>query len=155
LICTVCQGEKQTVMLRKIDVRVPPGVKNGSKVRVAKEGGQGTNGGEPGDLFMVICLVETRQLKVDGLTVSCEIAVSIPEAVLGAEIEVPTLHGKVKMIVPPQTSSGTQFRLKGQGASLNGSTGDQYVTIQIVSPKTLSDRERELYEELKRIQYNP
>jgi molecular chaperone DnaJ len=152
VLCTVCHGDKQLVTLRKIDVRVPAGVKGGSKVRVAKEGGRGLFGGDPGDLFLVIRIEEEQSLKIEGLTVSCEVPISITEAVLGAEIEVPTIHGKVKMVIPPQTSSGRVFRLKGQGVTLNGNSGDQYVTVQIVAPKNLSSRERELYQELSRIQ---
>lgn len=149
--CSVCHGEKQIVTVRKIDVRVPAGVKAGSKVRVAKEGGRGIAGGESGDLFLVVKIEEDQFLKIDGLNVSCDLPVSIVEAVLGAEIDVPTIHGKVKMVIPPQTNSGRVFRLKGQGVTLNGATGDQYVTVQIVAPKTLSAKERELYEQLSKL----
>lgn len=152
LSCPVCNGEKQLVAVRRIEVRVPAGVKEGSKVRVSKEGGRGSFGGEPGDLFLVVRIEQDQRLKIDGATVSCELPISITEAVLGAEVEVPTLHGAVKMTIPPLTSSGKVFRLKKQGVSLNGSTGDQLVTVQIVSPKALSNRERELYEELARLQ---
>ncbi len=150
--CPACNGEKQLVTLRKIDVRIPVGVKAGSKVRVAKEGGRGLNGGDPGDLFLIIRIEEDQLLKVDGLTVTCELPISMIEAVLGAEIDVPTLHGKVKMVIPPQTSSGVVFRLKGQGVTAGGSSGDQFVTVKIIAPKTLSAREKELYEELAKLQ---
>ncbi len=151
LPCSVCHGDKQLVTVRKIDVRIPAGVKAGSKVRVAKEGGRGLQGGEPGDLFLLIKIEEEQALKIDGLTVTCDVPITIPEAVLGAEIDVPTLHGKVKMVIPALTNSGTVFRLKGQGVKLNNNTGDQFVTVYIVSPKSLSAREKELYQELARV----
>ncbi len=149
--CPVCHGEKQLITLRKIDVRVPAGIKAGSKIRVAKEGGRGKGGGEPGDLFLNVKLAEDQALKIDGLTVTCDLPITVTEAVLGAEVDVPTLHGKVKMTIPPQTSSGKVFKLKGQGVTLNGATGDQYVTVQIIAPGKLSPRERALYEELAQL----
>lgn len=153
IICSICQGEKQILTVRKIDVRIPAGVKGGSKVRVAKEGKRGAAGGEPGDLFLLVKIEEEQFLKIDGMNVSCELPITITQAVLGTELDVSTIHGKVKMVIPPLTNSGMTFRLKGQGVTLNGITGDQFVTVQIMTPKTLSSREKELYEELARMEH--
>ncbi|MBX2861301.1 MAG: DnaJ domain-containing protein [Vampirovibrio sp.] len=150
--CSTCHGEKIVTRLKKIDVRIPVGVKQGSKVRVSGEGGRGKNGGEDGDLFLNISIAVDPSLRIDGANVYCEVTISITEAVLGAELDVPTLNGPVKMTVPPNTSSGKVFRLKGMGVQHGGVKGDEFVTVNITSPDSLSDREKELFEELAKIQ---
>ncbi len=152
LVCTVCHGDKIQVRLKKLDVRIPAGVKNGSKVRVSGEGGRGIAGGEEGDLFLLIKVDVHSALRIEGLDVYCDFSLTITDAVLGAEVDVPTLDGTVKMRVPPQTSSGKVFRLKDQGARSGQNRGDQYVTVYLVSPSSLTPREKKLYEELARIQ---
>ncbi len=155
LVCTGCHGDKRLVRLKKLDVRIPAGVKEGSKVRVSGEGGQGVSGGEEGDLFLRIKVDINSALRIEGLDVHCDFSLTITDAVLGAEVDVPTLEGTVKMTVPPRTSSGKVFRLKNRGAKSGQSRGDQYVTVQIVSPSSLTPREKALYEELARIQQKP
>lgn len=152
LPCTNCHGEKVTLSTRRIDVKIPAGVKTGSKVRVAKEGGRGYGGGEPGDLFLKIEIQQNRALKVDGDNVYYDLEISIPQAVLGDEITVPTLNGPVKMVVPAGSRSGKVLRLKGQGVTKGRSSGDQFVTLQIVPPTQLGKREKALYEELKKLE---
>jgi molecular chaperone DnaJ len=154
LHCATCQGEKVLVRLKKLDVRIPGGVKQGSKVRIAREGGRGVNGGEPGDLFLQIKISLDSALKIEGLNVYCDILLSVTDAVLGVELDVPTLSGKVKMAIPPLTSSGKVFRLKEQGVKNGNSRGDQFVTVQIQAPTKLSPREKELYSELNRLAKN-
>lgn len=151
LLCSGCNGEKIVVRLKKIDVRIPMGVKHNSKVRIAREGGRGSGGEENGDLFLLIRISVDPSLRIDGLNVYCDLPLQIPEAILGAEIEVPTLTGKVKMTIPPLTSSGKVFRLKEQGVQNGLNKGDQFVTVHIVSPESLLPREKELYQELSRI----
>jgi DnaJ-class molecular chaperone len=151
LLCNGCNGEKVIVRLKKIDVRIPGGVKHGSRVRIAREGGRGVNGGEPGDLFLLIRIAVDPSLRIDGLNVYCDLPVPITDAVLGAEVEVPTLTGKVKMTIPSLTASGKVFRLKEQGVQSGATKGDQFVTIHIAMPETLLPREKELYQELARL----
>ena len=146
--CPVCHGDRQHSSIRKIDVKIPAGVKGGSKIRIAKEGGRSNNGGEPGDLFLLVRIEADATLKIDGMSVSCDISLSVLDAVLGTDVEVPTLHGKINMVIPPLTSSGKVFKLSGQGVHLNGVKGDQYVTIRIVMPKTLTPQEKALYQQL-------
>jgi DnaJ-class molecular chaperone len=150
-MCTGCNGEKINVRLKKIDVRIPAGVKNGSRVRVAKEGGRGTGGAENGDLFLQIEIAYDPSLRIEGLDVHGETAISVTTAVLGAEIDVITLEGAVKMSVPPGTQNGRVFRLKERGVQSGLSKGDHYVTVTVVIPDNLSARERELYQELARL----
>jgi molecular chaperone DnaJ len=154
LLCSTCQGEKVLVRLKKLDVRIPGGVKQGSKVRIAREGGRGVNGGEPGDLFLQIKISLDSALKIEGLNVYCDVIISVTDAVLGVDLDVPTLSGKVKMAIPPLTSSGKVFRLKEQGVKNGNSRGDQFVTVQIQAPSKVSPREKELYLELSRLAKN-
>ena len=147
--CTVCHGAKQQLSVRKIDVRIPPGVKQGSKIRVAKEGGRGVTGGDSGDLYLIVRIHDVPNgLTINGLTVSSELTLSIPEAVLGTVIEVPTLHGKTPLTVPPGTASGSTILLKGLGVAQHGITGDQWVTVQVAMPTILSPEEKQHYEAL-------
>jgi DnaJ-class molecular chaperone len=147
----VCHGEKTVSRLKKIDVRIPPGVKNGSKVRVAKEGGRGIGSGDPGDLFLNIQIESGPDLRVEGLNVYGEQGISILEAVLGGDIEVDTLHGKMTVTVPPLTSSGKTFRLRLQGVKSGVTQGDHFVTVMIQAPTKLSTEEKKLYQELLKL----
>jgi DnaJ-class molecular chaperone len=151
-VCTACNGEKQFVRLKKIDVRIPPGVKQGSKVRIAKEGGRGLDGGDPGDLYLKVKISYDSNLRIDGVTVHCDLSVSVLDAVLGGEVEVPTIRGPVKMTIPPLTSSGATFRLKEAGVQNGSSRGDQWVTVKLVPPEKLTPQEKQLYEQLRGLQ---
>ncbi|MCE3235336.1 MAG: chaperone DnaJ domain protein [Vampirovibrio sp.] len=150
-VCNACTGEKILVRLKKIDVRIPAGVKNGSRVRVAKEGGRGAGGAENGDLFLQIEILFDPSLRVEGLDVYGDVALSVTDAVLGGEVEVPTLNGPVKMTVPPGTQTGKVFRLKERGIQSGLSKGDHFVTVVVVTPEGLTTREKELYQELARL----
>jgi len=150
-VCQACNGEKILVRLKKIDVRIPAGVKNGSKVRVAKEGGRGTGGQENGDLFLQIEILYDASLRIEGMDVHGEAALSFTDAVLGGEIEVPTLNGLVKVTIPAGTQTGKVFRLKERGVHSGASKGDHYVTVLVITPEHLSAREKELYQELAKL----
>jgi DnaJ-class molecular chaperone len=149
--CTACNGDKILVRLKKIDVRIPAGVKNGSRVRVAKEGGRGAGGAENGDLFLQIEISYDPSLRIEGLDVYGEVALSVTDAVLGGELDVPTLGGPVKMTVPPGTQTGKVFRLKDRGVQSGMAKGDHFVTVVVITPDNLTTRERELYQELARL----
>ncbi|WP_303672746.1 J domain-containing protein [Vampirovibrio chlorellavorus] len=151
LVCTACGGDKILVRLKKIDVRIPAGVKNGSRVRVAKEGGRGYGGAENGDLFLQIEISVDAGLRIEGLDVYGDVVIALTDAVLGCEIEVSTLHGPMKMTVPPGTQPGKVFRLKERGVQSGLTQGDHYVTVSVVVPDALSAREKELYQELARL----
>lgn len=157
--CPMCHGDKVITRLKKIDVRIPAGVKSGSKVRVAAEGVRGDFGGESGDLFLHIQVSpelhskQEEQLRVEGMDVYGELSIAMTDAVLGATVDVQTLHGLFKLTIPPLTSSGKMLRLKEQGVQASGSKGDHYVTIRIVAPENLSARERELYQELAQLHH--
>lgn len=150
-VCQACNGEKILVRLKKIDVRIPAGVKNASRVRVAKEGGRGSGGSENGDLFLQIEIVYDSSLRIEGMDVHGEAPLSVTDAVLGGEIEVPTLNGLVKMTIPAGTQTGKVFRLKERGVHSGLSKGDHFVTVVIVTPEPISLREKDLYQELARL----
>lgn len=150
-VCLGCNGEKILIRLKKIDVRIPAGVKNGSRVRVAKEGGRGQGGAENGDLFLQIELGYDPDLRIEGIDVYGEVAISVTDAVLGAEIEVSTLNGPVKMTIPAGTQTEKVFRLKERGVQSGLSKGDHFVSVVVVVPDNLSVREKELYQELARL----
>jgi DnaJ-class molecular chaperone len=150
-VCPVCNGEKILIRLKKIDVRIPAGVKNGSKVRVAKEGGRGQGGAESGDLFLQIEISFDPGLRIEGIDVYGEVPIALTDAVLGCEIEVSTLNGGVKMTVPAGTQPNKVFRLKERGVQSGLTQGDHFVTVVVVLPEHLSTREKELYQELARL----
>ncbi len=144
------QGGRERIRLedgRSLEVNMPPGVMPGQRIRLK---GQGPAGG---DLYLKIDIEPHAFFTLDGYDVRCQLPVSPSEAALGRQVEVPTLTGLVKLSVPPGVRSGQQLRLAGKGFPKDSrSFGDQYVEIQIVVPKTLSGRERELYEQLQRVQ---
>lgn len=151
--CPLCKGSGEISVHKKLNVKIPAGIKNGAKIRVANEGNKGYNGGKNGDLYLHIEIEETPLFKYEGLNVLCEIPITPFEAVLGANIEIPTLCGNISMKIPPNTTTGQKFRLSDQGVydEKNKKKGDQIVTVKIVIPKNLSTREIELYEELKKL----
>ncbi len=151
--CPTCRGGGEVVRERRLKVKVPAGVKTGSKLRLAGEGGRGARGGPNGDLVLVMNVAEHPFFQRDGDNIEVEVPVSFTEAALGARIPVPTIDGRVNLKIPPGTRTGQRFRLKGQGPPVPGSRGraDQFVTVLITPPRRLSREQRELLEELARI----
>jgi len=147
--CTTCHGGGWQRARRAVDVRIPAGVRSGQKVRVAGEGGGGTQ--HRGDLYLAVTVAPHRDFERKGDDIALTLPITAPEAALGAALEVPTLRGKVSMKVPPATSSGRTFRLPGYGMPRlrGGGAGDQLVTVKIVMPAELTPDEKELYERLK------
>jgi DnaJ-class molecular chaperone len=156
-ICPTCGGAGQVLKPKTIEVKIPAGVRDGSTVRLAGQGGAGMNGAEPGDLYLHIRLRPHPLFTVRGDDLEVELPIAPWEAVLGARIEVPTIDGKVEMSIPPGAQSGQRLRLRGQGLNKRrGGRGDEYVRLKIVVPREISDEERRLYEELKRVsRFNP
>jgi curved DNA-binding protein len=142
---------------KTVRVRVPKGATDGQRLRVPGKGGPGVNGGPPGDLYLNITLRPHRLFKASGHDLYLELPVTPWEAVLGSEVEVPTLSGRVKVTVPPSSRAGQKLRLTGRGLPTpKGGHGDLYCVLQVVTPTVLSDREKQLYEELGRIStFNP
>lgn len=152
--CPKCGRSGRIVRAQRIEVKVPPGVRDGSRVRIAGKGGSGYRGGGPGDLYLLISVRPDSRFRRTGDDLNLEVNVPLVDAVLGTEIEVLTLGGKkLALKVPPETQNGKVFRLAGQGMPhLGGNTrGDLLVKANVVLPTKLSKREKELFEELKNI----
>ena len=147
--CVSCKGAGRVRRFHELKVKIPPGVDNGSRLKLRGEGEGGFAGGSPGDLYVVV-QVEPHPLFIrDGLDIVCEVPISIVQAALGAEIDVPTLEGKVKMKILAGTQSGRVFRLKDRGvADVRGyDRGDQLVRVIVETPSRLSPRQKELLRE--------
>ena len=147
--CPVCDGMGTISQHKKITVKIPPNVKPNSKIRIPSEGNQGMYGGKNGDLYLNVVIENNSNFKYDDLNVLFTIPITPPEAVLGTTINVPTANGNVLMKVMPKTSSGQKYRLAGQGLTKDGKTGDMIFTVKIEVPQNLSDKEIELYQQLK------
>jgi curved DNA-binding protein len=142
---------------RTLEVKIPPGVTAGQKLRLSGKGGKGSQGGADGDIYLHIALQPHPLFRCDQRDLFFDLALAPWEAALGAELEVPTLDGNVLLTVPPGTRSGRKLRLRGRGLSNSrGAPGDLYATVHIDVAATLTDEERRLYQELARVSvFNP
>jgi molecular chaperone DnaJ len=147
--CVECRGTGKVKTQRKIHVKIPAGVDDGAQLRISGEGEAGTNGGPPGDLYVVLAVKPHEFFEREGDDLYCEIPLTFAQAALGDEIEVPTLTEKVKLKIPPGTQTHTYFRLKGRGVPrLRGyGQGDQHVKVVVVTPTKLSDEQKRLLRE--------
>ena len=134
-------------------MKIPAGVDSGSRLRISGEGEGGVQGGPPGDLYVVLVVGEHEIFERQENNIHCSIRISFPQAALGASIRVPTLEGEETLSIPAGTQSGNIFRLKGKGIpSVNGrGRGDQFVSVNIVTPKKLNREQRRLLEQLANI----
>ena len=143
--CPDCNGEGKVRRHRNLTVNIPPGVKTGTKLRMANEGEAGDKGAPNGDLYILIEVKSHEIFDRQGDDIYCEVPINFVQATLGDEIQVPTLEGKVKFNIPEGTQPGTTFRLKNKGIEhLNGrGRGDEYITAKVVIPKSLSGEQKE------------
>ena len=151
--CTGCEGAGRVNKERTLQVSIPAGVEDGTRIRLAGEGEAGVRGGPTGDLYIFLAIKPHEFFQRDGADVFCRVPISMTTAALGGNIEVPTLDGtRVKMPVPPGAESGKQFRLKGKGMPVLRSKvqGDMYIQVEVETPKNLTRRQRELLEEFER-----
>lgn len=140
---------------RSLRVKIPPGVTQGQQIRLAGQGGPGVGGGPPGDLFLEIELAPHPYFRVDNRDVYLNLPVAPWEAALGAKVTAPTLSGPVDVTIPAGSQSGRKLRLKGRGLP-GHPAGDQYVVLQIVTPRADSESARALYERMAReMRFNP
>jgi molecular chaperone DnaJ len=156
--CQGCNGKGVLPKYETVKVRIPAGVDTGSRVRVNGKGEAGMRGAPPGDLYIITNVSPHRIFTRKGDNIYCAIPITLPEAALGAKIEVPTVAGKAQLRIPPGTQSGQVFRLREKGApSLRGATrGDQYVEVRVVLPKIIDEDSKKLLREFeKRNPENP
>jgi curved DNA-binding protein len=141
---------------RTVDVRIPPGVGEGSRVRISGEGEQGSGGAQSGDLYLRIRLAPHPRFERKGRDLYAHVPVPLTTAVLGGEVDVSTLGGKnLRLKIPPTTQNGQVFRLKGHGMPVTGKSGEQgdlYATVDVELPKTLTPEQRTHFEALKKLE---
>ena len=143
--CKDCGGSGATRQRRTIQASIPAGIDNGQTISIRGQGHAGKNGGPAGDLLITVTVKPHELFRREGTSVLCEAPITFTQAVLGAELEIPTIDGKVKYDLPEGTQSGTTFRLRGKGIpSINGrGRGDQYVTVYIETPRNLNKEQKE------------
>lgn len=143
--CPTCHGSGHEKQLHKIKVKVPAGVETGQQMRMNGGGDAGKNRGPYGDLYVIFNVAASKQFERDGAEIFYEMPLEFVQAALGDEVEIPTVHGTVKLKVPAGTQTGQNFRLRGKGApKLRGTgNGDQHVIVNIVTPKKLNDAQRD------------
>jgi curved DNA-binding protein len=143
--------DPQTGQTKMYTVMIPKGMRPGQKIRLAHQGGRGLAGGPPGDLYLQVELLPHATFRLEGRDLYTTLALAPWEAALGADVMLPTLGRRVRIKVPPGSSSGRQIRLKGKGfPDAHGGAGDLYAELRIMIPATLTDQERRLFEDLKR-----
>jgi molecular chaperone DnaJ len=144
--CGQCRGQGRTEVTKRLKLKIPAGVDTGSQIRLTGEGEAGVRGGAPGDLYVALRVRQHPQLQRRDQDVFFELKLNMVQAALGDRIEVPTLDGAVEVAVPAGTQHGQTFRLSGKGmpSLRNGRRGDQYVVAQIVIPRELDSRQKEL-----------
>ncbi len=148
--CRRCGGRGVVLGSETVEVKIPPGVDQGTKLRLAGKGNPGLNGGPAGDLFLIISVRPHPQFTRQGRDIYYKTTLSLFDAVLGGKITVPTLDKTVSLTIPPGTQNGQRFRLKGKGVGTGGArTGDQYVEVHVTIPKQLSPKAKELFQSLK------
>ena len=149
--CDACHGQGRVQEQKTLSVKIPPGVDSGDRIRLAGEGEAGENGGPSGDLYVQVQVKPHPIFKRDESDLYCDMPISIGTAALGGELEVPTLDGKVKLKVPPETQSGKLFRMRGKGVKpvRGGAQGDLICRVAVETPVKLTSHQRELLREFE------
>lgn len=141
--CPTCHGERTVLTARTLSTRIPAGVADGQRIRLAGRGSPGQNGGPAGDLFVVVHVHGHELFGRDGDNLTLAVPVTFAELALGTTLTVPTLDGSVSLRVPPGTASGRKFRVRGAGVTRKGVTGDLIVTVEVSVPQRLSDEAKQ------------
>src|SRR5579862_4968390 len=151
--CPTCGGDGRVTVTESVEIRIPPGARNGSRLRVAGKGNAGTMGAPPGDLYITTRVAEHPFFHRDGDNIEIRVPVTVSEAGLGAKIEVPTIDGRALLKIPPGTQNGQKFRMREKGVanSRKGVAGDQIVEVSLVVPKVRDERTKEILRELSQL----
>jgi molecular chaperone DnaJ len=153
--CTECDGSGSVRRTRTLQVKIPAGVKDGARIRLAGRGEPGSPGAKPGDLYVQVHVAPHAFFGRKANDLTLDLPITFAEAALGANVDVPTLNGPVKLKVPAGTRSGQTFRVKGKGAPRRGGHGDLLVTVQVQVPRKLSREERDLVKQLRELEKDP
>ena len=152
--CSLCNGKGVTPKTEQVKIRIPAGVDTGSRVRIPKKGHGGRLGAEPGDLFILTNVSKHKFLERKGDNIYVTVPITVPEAALGAKIEVPTVEGKAQLRIPPGTESGQKFRLRERGfPSLRNPKlrGDQFIEVKISLPRVISEETKESLKQFEKL----
>ncbi|MDQ4044932.1 MAG: J domain-containing protein, partial [Chloroflexota bacterium] len=152
--CPRCDGSGELVEPRTLEVKIPAGVRTGSRIRVRGQGGPGQNTGAPGDVYLQVTVADHPRFERTGDHLRTTVHVPLYDAVLGGEARVPTMTGEVVLTIPPETQSGKVFRLRGKGMPKLGKPnqhGDLLVTVEVTIPTDLSDEEKHRFTELRNL----
>lgn len=147
--CHECHGSGYIHKDKKLDIKIPQGIRSGQQIRLAGKGERGRNGGPNGDLYIEVVVGEHPVFKREGQDIYIEVPISAIDATLGTTLKVPTVHGDVELNIPGGTQPGARFQLRNQGVPYGKKTGDEFVDIKVEIPKKVSDKDRELYEQLR------
>jgi DnaJ-class molecular chaperone len=147
----MCNGAGAKTVPRRLEVKIPAGVKDGSKIRIGGEGGPGRAGGSKGNLYLIVKILPHRFFERKGDDLYAEVAVPLATAMLGGEVRVPALNGNLSLSIPPESQNGRVFRLAGKGMPQlgNANHGNLFAKVRVVLPTGLSEEERKLFERLR------
>ncbi len=155
--CTSCQGEGVEKIIKDVEIKVPDGIETGQQIRLEGFGNKGQYGGPSGDLYIVFEVKASDTYIREGDDIIVNMPITFSQAALGAEIEVPTVYGKVLLKIPSGTQSDAKFRIRGKGAPnvRTKTKGDQHVIVSVITPAKLSNEQKKLFEQMSRIEDHP
>jgi molecular chaperone DnaJ len=150
-VCTICNGAGRKIIPKRLEVKIPAGVRDGSRIRIAGEGGPGLAGGSKGDLYLVVKVLPHKLFERKGDDLYTEVSVPLATAILGGEVRLPTLNGSISLKIPPETQNGKVFRLAGKGMPQLGNNkyGNMLAKVKVVLPTNLTEEEKKLFKRLR------
>jgi len=150
-VCTICNGAGGKIIPKRLEVKIPAGVKDGSRIRIAGEGVSGRAGGSKGDLYLVAKVLPHKLFERKGDDLYTEVSVPLATAILGGEVRLPTLNGSLSLKIPPETQNGRVFRMAGKGMPQLGNSkyGNMFAKVKVVLPTNLTEEEKKLFERLR------
>ncbi|MGB5926076.1 MAG: DnaJ C-terminal domain-containing protein [Dehalococcoidia bacterium] len=150
-VCTICRGTGGKVIPRRLEVKIPQGVRDGSRIRMAGEGAPDRAGGSKGDLYLVVKTLPHKLFERKGDDLHTEVSVPLATAMLGGEVKLPTLNGNLSLKIPPETQNGRVFRMAGKGMPQLGNSkyGNMFAKVKVVLPTNLTEEEKKLFERLR------
>jgi len=150
-VCTMCNGAGGKIIPKRLEVKIPAGVRDGSRIRIAGEGVSGRAGGKKGDLYLVAKVLPHKLFERKGDDLYTEVSVPLATVMLGGEVRLPTLNGNLSLKIPPETQNGRVFRMAGKGMPQLGNSnyGNMFVKVKVVLPTNLTEEEKKLFERLR------
>jgi molecular chaperone DnaJ len=150
-VCTICNGSGGKIIPKRLEVKIPAGVRDGSRIRIAGEGGPGRAGGNKGDIYLVAKVLPHKLFERKGDDLYTEVSVPLATAILGGEVRLPTLNGSLSLKIPQETQNGKVFRLAGKGMPQMGNKkyGNMFAKVKVVLPTNLTEEEKKLFERLR------